>query len=193
VLKKNPTYKDGFYLSDGKLQDTTPTHKLSLNIIAFFATVAESTRNLWRVGQTVLGIIFRHPITGASIIPILPDGRIVLIKRRDDGCWSLPGGMVDWGEDIAQTVDRELTEETGLELVKITRLVGVYSSPDRDPRIHSICVVVEAQVEGQMEIQDGLEVMEIQAFTLDSLPPGKMSHDHTRQLQDYLNGLTTLA
>ncbi|MEA5516136.1 NUDIX hydrolase [Nodularia sp. UHCC 0506] len=161
--------------------------------LLFFATVVQSTRNLWRIGQTVLGIIFRHPITGASIIPILPDGRIVLIKRRDDGCWALPGGMVDWGEDIPKTVNRELIEETGLELIKITRLVGVYSSPDRDPRIHSICVVVEAEVEGKMEIQDTLEVTEIHAFTADSLPLGKMSHDHTRQLQDYLNGLTTLA
>lgn len=153
----------------------------------------QSTRNLWRIGQTVLGIIFRHPIPGTSIIPILPDGRIVLIRRRDNGRWALPGGMVDWGEDVPSAVQRELMEETGLELVKIRRLVGVYSAPDRDPRIHSICIVVEAQVQGKMEIQDTLEVMEIQAFPLDSLPPGQMSHDHSQQLQDYIDGLTTLA
>jgi ADP-ribose pyrophosphatase YjhB (NUDIX family) len=165
----------------------------SLNVFAFFAAIAESTRGLWRYGQTVLGIIFRHPITGTSIIPILPDGRIVLIRRRDNGLWSLPGGMVDWGEDIPTTVRRELIEETGLDLVEIRRLVGVYSAPDRDPRIHSICVVVEAKVQGEMAIQDALEVIEIQAFSPSSLPNGPMSHDHSRQLQDYLNGLTTLA
>jgi len=164
-----------------------------LNVIAFFPSAVESTRSLWRIGQTVLGIIFRHPITGTSIIPILPDGRIVLIRRRDNGLWSLPGGMVDWGEDIPNTVRRELMEETGLELVKINRLVGVYSSPERDPRIHSICVVVEAEVSGTMEVKDALEVMEIEAFPPNLLPPGQMSHDHTQQLQDYLNGLTTLA
>jgi ADP-ribose pyrophosphatase len=97
----------------------------------------QSTRSLWRFGQTVLGIIFRHPIPGTSIIPILPDGQIVLIRRRDNGRWALPGGMVDWGEDIPNAVRRELMEETGLELVRIRRLVGVYSAPDRDPRIHS--------------------------------------------------------
>ncbi len=164
-----------------------------MNVFAFFAATIQSTRSLWRFGQAVLGILFRHPITGTSIIPILPDGRIVLIRRRDDGRWALPGGMVDWGEDIPNTVQRELMEETGLELVKIRRLVGVYSAPDRDPRIHSICIVVEAEVQGIMEIQDTLEAMEIQAFPLNSLPPGEMSHDHTRQLQDYLQGLTTLA
>jgi len=150
-------------------------------------------RQLWQFVQTVLGLIFRHPITGTSIIPILPDGRIVLIQRRDNGKWALPGGIVDWGEDIATTVRRELAEETGLELVKIRRLVGVYSAPDRDPRLHSICIVVEAEVHGRMQVQDRLEVMGIQAFSPKSLPPGQLSHDHTQQLQDYLDGLTTLA
>jgi 8-oxo-dGTP diphosphatase len=164
-----------------------------LNFTAFFSVAVQSTRSLWRFGQTVLGIIFRHPIPGTSIIPILPDGRIVLIRRRDNGRWALPGGMVDWGEDIPNTIRRELMEETGLELVKIRRLVGVYSAPDRDPRIHSICIVVEAEVQGTMEVQDTLEVMEIQAFPPNSLPPGEMSHDHTQQLRDYLQGLTTLA
>lgn len=150
-------------------------------------------QRLWQFLQTVLGLIFRHPITGTSIIPVLPDGQIVLVQRRDNGKWSLPGGIVDWGEDIPTAVKRELAEETGLELVKIRRLVGVYSAPDRDPRLHSICVVVEAEVQGEMQVQDKLEVMGIQAFPPTSLPPGKLSHDHTQQLQDYFAGLTTLA
>ncbi|MGB3640514.1 MAG: NUDIX hydrolase [Rivularia sp. (in: cyanobacteria)] len=164
-----------------------------MNVAALFGAAVQSTRTLWRYGQTILGIIFRHPITGTSVIPILPDGRIVLIRRRDNGLWSLPGGMVDWGEDVPTTIRRELMEETGLELVKIRRLVGVYSAPDRDPRIHSICVVAEAEVKGEMEIQDTLEASEIQAFHRNSLPDEPMSHDHYRQLQDYLKNLTILA
>lgn len=167
--------------------------KRILNIFALFAFVTQSTRGLWRFGQTVLGVIFRHPVPGTSIIPILPDGKVVLIRRRDNGLWSLPGGMVDWGEDIPITVERELKEETGLDLVKITRLVGVYSQPDRDPRIHSICVVVEAEVKGNMSVQDTMEVIEIQAFSLDSIPNEPMSHDHAQQLKDYLEGLTTVS
>ncbi|MEM7552833.1 MAG: NUDIX hydrolase [Cyanobacteria bacterium P01_A01_bin.84] len=164
-----------------------------MKVSALFSETVLSTRGLWRFGQTVIGIIFRHPVPGTSIIPILPNGQIVLIRRRDNGCWALPGGMVDWGEDIPSTVSRELEEETGLELVKLRRLVGVYSAPDRDPRIHSICVVVEADVKGEMAIQDPLEVLEVKAFSLDSLPAEKMSHDHSKQLQDYIKGLTTVA
>ncbi len=150
-------------------------------------------RQSWRFIETVLGIIFRHPIVGTSIIPILPDGRIVLVQRRDNQKWGLPGGMVDWGQDIPTTVKRELVEETGLELSKIRRLVGVYSAPDRDPRIHSICVLVEADVEGTMENKDILEIIAVEAFDLSSLPKSNLSHDHQRQLQDYLDGKTTIA
>ena len=150
-------------------------------------------QQIWRYLQAALGIIFRHPITGTSIIPLLPDGRIVLVQRRDNGKWSLPGGVVDWGEDIPSTVRRELAEETGLDLIKINRLVGVYSDPQRDARFHSICVVVEARVDGEMEVQDTLEVMNIQAFRPADIPQGTLSHDHDRQLQDYFSGITTVA
>ena len=104
--------------------------------------------------------VLEHP-GGVVIIPVLPNGQIVLIRRKDDGRWSLPGGMVDWGEDVPHAVRRELMEETGLEVVTIRRLVGVYSSPNRDPRIHSICITVEVEVQGKMAITDPLEVMEI--------------------------------
>jgi ADP-ribose pyrophosphatase YjhB (NUDIX family) len=77
-------------------------------------------RRTWQFVQTVLGIIFRHPVTGTSIIPILPNGQIVLIRRRDNGKWGLPGGMVNWGQDLLTTVTRELKEETGLEWLGFT-------------------------------------------------------------------------
>jgi len=150
-------------------------------------------RRSWQYIQTALGLLFRHPLPGTSIIPILPDGRIILARRHDTGLWGLPGGMVDWGEDIATTVQRELAEETGLELVAIRRLVGVYSAPERDPRIHSICIVVEAAVQGTIQIQDTLEISEVRAFSISDLPQDNFSYDHTQQLENYLKGLTTLA
>ena len=150
-------------------------------------------RRSWQYIQTALKLIFRHPLPGTSIIPILPDGRIILTRSYDTGLWGLPGGMVEWGEDIATTVQRELAEETGLELVAIRRLVGVYSAPERDPRFHSICIVVEAAVQGTIQIQDRLEISEVRAFRLSELPQGEFSYDHTQQLENYLKGLTTLA
>ena len=150
-------------------------------------------RRSWRFVTTVLGIIFRHPVMGTTIVPLLPDGRIVLIQRSDSGKWGLPGGMVDWGEDIPTATVRELKEETGLNVTKIRRLVGVYSSPNRDPRIHSISVLVEVDADGILEPEDKLEVLQVKAFKPDELPLGDLSHDHDRQLQDYFTGKTVIA
>jgi 8-oxo-dGTP diphosphatase len=150
-------------------------------------------RRSWRFISTVIGIIFRHPIVGTTIIPLLPDGRIVLIQRSDTLQWGLPGGMVDWGEDIPTATARELREETGLKLTKIRRLVGVYSAPERDPRIHSISVLVEVDADGVLEAEDKLEVLQVKAFNKEELPLGNLCHDHDRQIQDYFTGQTTLA
>lgn len=66
-----------------------------------------------------------HPIPGCN--GLVRDGeRILLIKRGRpplQGYWSLPGGMVDLGETLAETVVREVREETGLE-VEVTRFLG---------------------------------------------------------------------
>ena len=150
-------------------------------------------RSAWRFISTVIGIIFRHPVAGTTIIPILPDGRIVLIQRSDSGKWGLPGGMIDWGEDIPHAASRELKEETGLDLIKIKSLRGVYSDPQRDPRLHSISVLLEVEAEGELEPEDKLEVLQVKAFTKDELPLGNLSHDHDRQLQDYLDGIVAIA
>jgi ADP-ribose pyrophosphatase YjhB (NUDIX family) len=55
-------------------------------------------------------------------------GRILLIKRRDNELWALPGGGHDIGETIEQTAIREVKEETGLD-VEIVALTGIYTDP----------------------------------------------------------------
>jgi len=146
----------------------------------------------WYFIKSVLKVIFRHPITGTTILARLPDQRIVLIKRRDTGRWGLPGGVIDWGEDIATAAKRELLEETGLELLSLQRLVGVYSSFERDPRVHSISILIEAQAQGELLAKDLDEVLEVQAFLPQDIPLGNLSHDHEQQLKDYLQGGSTV-
>lgn len=150
---------------------------------------------------TLLGILFRRPLLGVCLIPLLgdqsgqdPEGdrRIVLIQRRDDGRWGLPGGMVEWGDTIAQAARRELLEETGLTLVRIERLVGVYSHPQRDPRFHSVCVLLVLETAGAPDIQDRLEVSNIRAFTPDEIPLNQLAHDHQRLLRDFFAARTVV-
>jgi 8-oxo-dGTP diphosphatase len=150
-------------------------------------------KQIWRYLSTIIGIIFRHPVTGVTLIPVLADGKIVLVRRQDTKRWGLPGGMIDWGQDIPTTIVRELKEETGLDFVKMGRLVGVYSAPDRDPRLHSLSIAIEVEAAGKLQVQDTLEILEVQAFSQKDLPLGNLSHDHDRQLKDYLQGVTTIA
>jgi len=42
--------------------------------------------------------------------------RIVLIRRRDNDLWALPGGGMELGESIVDTAVREVKEETGLDV-----------------------------------------------------------------------------
>ena len=66
-------------------------------------------------------------VTGGAIIRD-NEGRILLQKRSDYGNWGLPGGGMDAGESIEDTMIREVLEETGLE-VRQYELYSVYSGP----------------------------------------------------------------
>jgi 8-oxo-dGTP diphosphatase len=134
---------------------------------------------------TLLGLLFRRPLLGVCLIPLVGDRRIVLIQRRDNGRWGLPGGMIEWGETIEQTVRRELLEETGLTLVRIQRLVGVYSHPQRDPRFHSVCVLLVLETTGKLSIEDALEVGSINAFAPEEIALDQLAHDHRQMLSDF--------
>lgn len=74
-----------------------------------------------------------NPLLGCN--GLIRDGeRILLVKRGRpplQGYWSLPGGMVDLGETLAQTVAREVREETGL-IVEATRFLGYADAIDLD-------------------------------------------------------------
>lgn len=53
---------------------------------------------------------------------------ILLIRRTDNGNWSLPGGAMDLGESLGQAAIRETLEETGIQ-VCLTGVSGLYSDP----------------------------------------------------------------
>jgi ADP-ribose pyrophosphatase YjhB (NUDIX family) len=63
---------------------------------------------------------------------VFKDGKILLVKERSDGRWSLPGGWADVGESPSESVEREVQEESGFH-VKAQHLVAVY---DRDKHPH---------------------------------------------------------
>ncbi|QHW34767.1 NUDIX domain-containing protein [Paenibacillus rhizovicinus] len=66
-------------------------------------------------------------VTGGAIIKD-PEGRILLQRRSDYGDWGLPGGGMEPGEAVEETMIREVKEETGLDIASYG-LHAVYSGP----------------------------------------------------------------
>jgi 8-oxo-dGTP diphosphatase len=117
---------------------------------------------------------------------VIPSEKGVVLVRRGsepyEGQWALPGGFVEVGETVREAAVREAAEETGLA-VEVSRLVGVYSDPDRDPRGHNVSVVFLVRVlSGQMKAaSDAAEV--------DVLDPAgvELAFDHRRIIDNAMS------
>ena len=124
---------------------------------------------------------YRNPIPTVDIIIETPDG-IILIKRLNPPYgWALPGGFVDYGESLEKAAVREAREETGLAITNL-KLLGCYSDPTRDDRMHTISTVYIAQASGTATAGDDAAALEV--FPVEQLPE-PLCFDHSKILQDY--------
>ena len=55
-------------------------------------------------------------------------GNILLLRRKGNDKWTMPGGTLDFGESLTDCAMREMREETGLQ-IRITGLIGTYTDP----------------------------------------------------------------
>ena len=64
---------------------------------------------------------------------------ILLVREREDGCWTLPGGWADVGESPGEVVVREIYEESGYH-TRATKLLAVYdrSKHGHPPLVHHV-------------------------------------------------------
>ena len=86
--------------------------------------------------------------------------KVLLTRRADNGKWCLPSGHMEPGESAEETCIREVQEETGL-VTKLTRLVGIYSNPNRlmeypdGNKYHLIAIHFEAKrLSGDLSISN---------------------------------------
>lgn len=63
---------------------------------------------------------------------VFRDGRVLLVRERSDGGWTLPGGWADPGDPPSVTIAREIREESGY-VARATRLVAVHDRDLRNP------------------------------------------------------------
>jgi ADP-ribose pyrophosphatase YjhB (NUDIX family) len=95
---------------------------------------------------------------------------------------------VEWGETLTTCIKRELREEAGAEVLKLGKLCGVYSHPDRDPRFHALTVVVRAEVTPPLNPpQNPLEILDVGLFSTNHLP-AELSHEMGDMLRNTIQG-----
>lgn len=128
-------------------------------------------RSVMALAKEVARALLRRPVIGIAAAAQTADGRWLLVRRSDTGTWALPGGTLEWGETLRDTVVRELAEEAGVTDVELGRVVGVYSRPNRDIRFHAVTVVVAARIgEPTRPPQNPLEIREVRLFRDEELP-----------------------
>lgn len=113
----------------------------------------------------------------------------ILLQRRLNNTWGIPGGLMELGETFESTAMREVEEETGLK-INGTELFGIYSGKDGyyvypdGNQIYSLQIIFKAlSFEGIIKPYDA-ESFEHKYFSRESLPEPLTLH-HQKYILDW--------
>ncbi len=105
---------------------------------------------------------------------VFQDNKILLVKQRSDGYWSLPGGFAEVGETPSEVAVRETFEESGYQ-TKSIKLLSVYDNnnlqhghPPFPHGLYKLCFQCEI-ISGKAT--PSIETEEVDFFAEDSIPP----------------------
>ena len=109
-------------------------------------------------------------------VAVLNERNEILLQKRADGKWGVPGGFMELGESTEEAGRREVFEETGLKIGSLN-LVGVFSGkqhfvklPNGDEFYPVTVAYLCRNIEGGLLKADGQETTEVQFFKLNDLP-----------------------
>ncbi|WP_431027735.1 NUDIX hydrolase [Lysinibacillus sp. LZ02] len=113
-------------------------------------------------------------LPGSVVIIGNEDGE-VLLQKRPEGKWGLPGGLMNLGESFEEVAEREVFEEIGLRIRNIT-LLHVFSgkdyymkAPNGDELYCVTAVFITKEVEGTVQL-DCAETLDVRYFKCTQLP-----------------------
>jgi ADP-ribose pyrophosphatase YjhB (NUDIX family) len=108
--------------------------------------------------------------------------KLLLVRERTDGGWTMPGGWADVGDVPSQAAEREVWEEAGYR-VKASRLVGVYDANRVSPLelFHAFKIIFLCEILGG-EACSSDETSEVAFFDLDEIP-APLSGERTKPRQ----------
>ena len=108
---------------------------------------------------------------------------VLLIKRANEpykDCWALPGGFLDMDETIEEATNREVMEETNIDIANACYSkrykIGIFDNPNRDERGRVITFLSTAVISGKTNGVAGDDAAELKWFSLRNLP--SLAFDH---------------
>lgn len=122
------------------------------------------------------------------------EGRILFIRRRDNGLWAMPAGRQEPGESILDCLKREVKEESGLDVILATPM-AIYSqvsvvNADGDPYQLFLVQFLVDEWSGEL-LTETDETVDARFLNLDELPENMpdVYREVLRDLQEYDGGL----
>ncbi|MFG3496385.1 NUDIX domain-containing protein [Streptomyces sp. NPDC047928] len=114
-------------------------------------------------------------LPGVTAVVFDDQERVLLMRRSDNGRWSLCGGIAEPGEQPAETAVRETNEETGVECVP-ERVVLVEADPEpltyaNGDRCQYVDITFRCRATGGEARVNDDEATEVGWFAVDALPP----------------------
>jgi len=141
--------------------------ELSAELAAYFTThSAEKIKHIFSLEQG-----YATPKLDVRSFA-LKEGKLLLVRERQDDLWALPGGFIDVGESPSEAAIRETKEESGLD-VSVVKLLAFWDKFKHGnslqwPHIYK-CIFHCEIVSG--EAKENLEISEVDFFDMDHLPP----------------------
>ncbi len=117
------------------------------------------------------------------------DGRVLLVRERLDGRWTLPGGWADVNESPAQSVEKEIEQESGYR-ARAVKLAALYdrSRHGHGPTLfHSWKAFFLCEIEGG-EARTSYETDAVEWYALDALPAmslGRSTPQQVRRMREH--------
>lgn len=108
---------------------------------------------------------------GAQGVVIDEDGLVLLVRHSYRPGWFFPGGGVEWGKTLEETLVRELEEEVGVTLTAPAGLHGIFSNGTNFPGDHIAVFVVWHWTRRGNYCQKG-EIAEAGMFAPNDVPVG---------------------
>ena len=124
---------------------------------------------------------------------VFQDGKLLLVRERMDGHWTLPGGWADVGDIPSKAAERETWEEAGFH-VRARKVIGVYDANRTGPLelYHAFKIIFLCDLESG-EATTSNETSEVRFFGEDEIPQ-ELSGERTRpyQIRDSFAALKSL-